>query len=366
MENNENKVEKPSVEELTRFYTIEQAKQELESFAKEKGSNFKFYTCDDDEYEIPSRYIEGVLEIGERCRRVGFDLNVIFAVPGCFKQQLDRMKMIVERLSHTEIPFYDNCRDIYFNAKDNSLSMSYYQSNMSDCIRLKIEFVMNGCEPDMFLSAYKIYPHLHATEDIASVLYSRDGTLTLLKHAFIPDFEDIENSYMFWRTRERDPNHDEMKNHRKPDPRVLAIFQPDNNYDDSIQQNIPNFLIKICRSTLPSGSHTDFAVTAALAGQGLDKDVVLITDGRFSGATRGASLGHCSPEAAVGGPIALVHEGDNITIDINAYSITLEVSEEELAKRRAEWKAPAPKVNTGYLARYAKLVSSADKGAILE
>lgn len=265
MENNENKVEKPSIEEVTRFYTIEQAKQELESFAKEKGSNFKFYTWEDDKYEIPSRCIEGVLEIDERCRRVGFDLNVIFAVAGCFKQQLDRMKMIVERLSHTEIPFYDNCRDIYFNAKDNSLSMSYYQSNMSDCIRLKIEFVMNGCEPDMFLSAYKIYPLLHITEDISSVLYSRDGTLTLLKHAFIPDFEYIENSYMFWRTRERDPNHDEMKNHRKPDPRVLAIFQPNNNCDDSIQQNIPNFLIKICRSTLPSGSHTDFAVTAALA-----------------------------------------------------------------------------------------------------
>ena len=114
------------------------------------------------------------------------------------------------------------------------------------------------------------------------------------------------------------------------------------------------------------GMREMLAVTAALAGQGLDKDVVLITDGRFSGATRGASLGHCSPEAAVGGPIALVHEGDNITIDINVYSITLEVSEEELAKRRAAWKAPAPKVNTGYLARYAKLVSSADKGAILE
>ena len=96
------------------------------------------------------------------------------------------------------------------------------------------------------------------------------------------------------------------------------------------------------------------------------KNIVLITDGRFSGATRGASLGHCSPEAAVGGPIALVQEGDKITIDINAYSIRLEVSDEELAKRRAEWKAPEPKVKTGYLARYAKLVSSADKGAILE
>ena len=114
------------------------------------------------------------------------------------------------------------------------------------------------------------------------------------------------------------------------------------------------------------GMREMLAVTAALAGQGLDKDVVLITDGRFSGATRGASLGHCSPEAAVGGPIALVHEGDNITIDINAYSIKLEVSDDELAKRRAAWVAPAPKVSTGYLARYAKLVSSADKGAILE
>jgi dihydroxy-acid dehydratase len=114
------------------------------------------------------------------------------------------------------------------------------------------------------------------------------------------------------------------------------------------------------------GMREMLAVTAALAGQGLDKEVVLITDGRFSGATRGASLGHCSPEAAVGGPIALVQEGDKITIDINAYKITLEVSDEELAKRKAEWSCPEPKVTTGYLARYAKLVSSADKGAILE
>ncbi|MBP3709089.1 MAG: dihydroxy-acid dehydratase [Treponema sp.] len=113
------------------------------------------------------------------------------------------------------------------------------------------------------------------------------------------------------------------------------------------------------------GMREMLAVTAALAGQGLDKDVALITDGRFSGATRGASLGHCSPEAAVGGPIALVQDGDKITLDINAYTITLEVSDAELAKRRAAWNAPAPKVTSGYLARYAKLVSSADKGAIV-
>ena len=114
------------------------------------------------------------------------------------------------------------------------------------------------------------------------------------------------------------------------------------------------------------GMREMLAVTAALAGQGLDKEVALITDGRFSGATRGASLGHCSPEAAVGGPIALVEEGDLITLDINNYKITLEVSDEELERRRAAWKAPEPKLKIGYLARYAKLVSSADKGAILE
>ncbi len=114
------------------------------------------------------------------------------------------------------------------------------------------------------------------------------------------------------------------------------------------------------------GMREMLAVTAALAGQGLDKDVALITDGRFSGATRGASLGHCSPEAAVGGPIALVKEGDKITLDINAYKITLEVSDEELAKRKAEWTPREPNVMVGYLARYAKLVSSADQGAILQ
>lgn len=114
------------------------------------------------------------------------------------------------------------------------------------------------------------------------------------------------------------------------------------------------------------GMREMLAVTAALAGQGLDKEVALITDGRFSGATRGASLGHCSPEAAVGGPIALVEEGDMITLDINNYKITLEVSDEELEARKAKWVCPEPKVKTGYLARYAKLVSSADKGAILQ
>lgn len=113
------------------------------------------------------------------------------------------------------------------------------------------------------------------------------------------------------------------------------------------------------------GMREMLSVTAALAGMELDKQVALITDGRFSGATRGASIGHCSPEAAVGGPIALVKEGDIISIDIPAYSVHLEVSDEELAKRKNNWQVPPPKVTHGYLARYAKMVSSADKGAVL-
>ena len=106
--------------------------------------------------------------------------------------------------------------------------------------------------------------------------------------------------------------------------------------------------------------------TSAIAGMGLDKEVALITDGRFSGATRGASIGHVSPEAASGGPIGLVEDGDIISINIPQYSIQLKVSDEVLAERRAKWVCPEPRVKTGYLARYAKMVSSADKGAILE
>ena len=106
--------------------------------------------------------------------------------------------------------------------------------------------------------------------------------------------------------------------------------------------------------------------TSAIAGMGLGSSVALITDGRFSGASRGASIGHVSPEAAVGGPIALVEEGDIIKINIPALTIELDVSDEELARRKAEWKPRDPKVTTGYLKRYASMVTSGNKGAILQ
>ena len=106
--------------------------------------------------------------------------------------------------------------------------------------------------------------------------------------------------------------------------------------------------------------------TSAIAGMGLGSTVALITDGRFSGASRGASIGHVSPEAAVGGPIALVEEGDLISINIPECRLELKVSEEELARRKAAWTPRKPNVTTGYLARYARMVTSANRGAVLE
>jgi dihydroxy-acid dehydratase len=104
--------------------------------------------------------------------------------------------------------------------------------------------------------------------------------------------------------------------------------------------------------------------TSAIAGMGLDKEVALLTDGRFSGGTRGAAIGHISPEATEGGPIALVQEGDRIRIDIPAKTLTLLVDDAELSRRRQTWQRPEPKITQGYLSRYSRLVSSGSQGAV--
>lgn len=106
--------------------------------------------------------------------------------------------------------------------------------------------------------------------------------------------------------------------------------------------------------------------TSALAGLELDTKVALITDGRFSGGSRGCAIGHVSPEAAVGGVIALVKEGDEIEIDIPNKRLNLKINDAELELRRQKWSPPAPKVSSGYLALYARLVGSADRGAVIE
>ena len=112
------------------------------------------------------------------------------------------------------------------------------------------------------------------------------------------------------------------------------------------------------------GMQEMLGVTGALVGAGLGESVALLTDGRFSGGTRGLMIGHVSPEAAVGGPIALIEEGDIVSVDVDAKALDLEVPDDVLAARRARWSPPAPRYTTGALAKYAALVSSASEGAI--
>jgi dihydroxy-acid dehydratase len=113
------------------------------------------------------------------------------------------------------------------------------------------------------------------------------------------------------------------------------------------------------------GMREMLGVTAAIVGVGLHESVALITDGRFSGATHGFMIAHVAPEAAHGGPIGLAQEGDMVSIDLPARTMNMEVSDEELQRRKAHWQAPAPRYTTGVFARYAALVSSASEGAVL-
>ena len=185
--------------------------------------------------------------------------------------------------------------------------------------------------------------------------YSKTGGIAVLKGNLAPDGCVVKQSAVA----------PEMMRHEGP----ARVF---NSEEEAIEAIYANKIVAgdvvVIRYEGPKGGpgmREMLNPTSAIAGMGLDKDVALITDGRFSGATRGASIGHVSPEAASGGVIGLVEEGDLIAIDIPAHTIALKVSDEVLAARRAKWVCPEPKIKTGYLARYAKMVSSADKGAIL-
>lgn len=143
--------------------------------------------------------------------------------------------------------------------------------------------------------------------------------------------------------------------------------------DDAVAALLTGKVVKgnviIVRNEGPKGGpgmREMLTATATVSGMGMGKDIALITDGRFSGATRGAAIGHVSPEAASGGVIGLLKDGDKIVIDIAGRTMNVDLSDEEIAARRAEWIAPEPRVKKGYLSRYAKMVSSAAKGAIIE
>ena len=186
--------------------------------------------------------------------------------------------------------------------------------------------------------------------------HSKTGGIAVLKGNLAPDGAVVKRSAVA----------PEMLKHRGP----AVCFNSEEEVLTAIQAGrIEKGQVIVIRYEGPRGGpgmKEMLAATSSLAGMGLDRDVALITDGRFSGATKGASIGHVSPEAACGGPIAFVCDGDLIAIDMDLGTLTLEISEEELKARQANWTAPEPKIKTGYLARYAKLVTSASTGAILK
>lgn len=183
--------------------------------------------------------------------------------------------------------------------------------------------------------------------------YSPVGGLRVMKGNLAPHCGVVKQSAVS----------DEMRQHRGP----ARVFESEEEACEAIFGGKINAGdVVVIRYEGPAGGpgmREMLTPTSAICGMGLDKSVALITDGRFSGATKGPAIGHVSPEAYAGGPIALVREGDIISIDIDEGTLTLEVSDEELASRREAWVKPEPKYKVGVLARYAKLASSADKGA---
>ncbi len=186
--------------------------------------------------------------------------------------------------------------------------------------------------------------------------YSQTGGLAVLKGNLAPDGSVVKRSAVV----------PEMLIHEGP----ARVFDCEEDAIDAIKGGkIVAGDVVVIRYEGPKGGpgmREMLNPTSAIAGMGLGSSVALITDGRFSGASRGASIGHVSPEAAVGGPIALVEEGDIIKINIPEMKLELDISEEEMASRKAKWQPREPKIKTGYLARYAEMVTSGNRGAILE
>ncbi|NLC67243.1 MAG: dihydroxy-acid dehydratase [Clostridiaceae bacterium] len=186
--------------------------------------------------------------------------------------------------------------------------------------------------------------------------YNPTGGIAILRGNIAPDGAVVKRSAVA----------PEMLRHRG----YAKVFDSEDDAIDAIYNGrIEKGDVVIIRYEGPKGGpgmREMLSPTSAIAGMGLDKDVALITDGRFSGATRGASIGHVSPEAMEGGPIAAVRNGDIISIDIPGGKLNVELTDEEIKKRIAQWKAPEPRITTGYLGRYAKLVSSASSGAVFK
>jgi dihydroxy-acid dehydratase len=186
--------------------------------------------------------------------------------------------------------------------------------------------------------------------------YHEKGGIAVLYGNLAPDGAVVKQSAVA----------DEMLTHSGP----ARVYNSESEAQEAILGGRINpgdvIVIRNCGPKGGPGMPEMLSPTSAIIGMGLGKSVALITDGRFSGGTQGACLGHVSPEAAVGGPIGLIKEGDTIYIDIPAKSIQLEVEDDELERRRQDWQPPEPKITTGYIARYAKQVTSGSTGAVLK
>ena len=224
----------------------------------------------------------------------------------------------------------------------------------------KISGAVNTVQPEAYITpAGYIKDAVNFDPEVIRTIenpYSKTGGLAVLSGNLAPDGSVVKRSAVV----------PEMMEHSGP----ARVFECEEDAIEAIKGGkIVAGDVVVIRYEGPKGGpgmREMLNPTSAIAGMGLGSTVALITDGRFSGASRGASIGHVSPEAAVGGPIALVEEGDIIEINIPEYKINLKISDEEMAKRKAKWQPREPKVTTGYLARYAAMVTSGDRGAIIE
>lgn len=245
---------------------------------------------------------------------------------------------------------YHHIQDLYFAGGVTAVMNELSKKNLinKDIITVTCKTVGENIENTKVLDHNIIKP--------IDKPYSNTGGIAVLRGNLAPDGGVVKRSAV----------DEKMLTHSGP----ARVF---NSEDDAIQAirggKINKGDVVVIRYEGPKGGpgmREMLSPTSAICGMGLDRDVALITDGRFSGATRGAAIGHISPEAMEGGPIAFVEEGDIIEIDINGGKINFKISDDELLKRKEKWQKPLPKITKGYLSRYSRLVSSASTGAVFK
>ena len=276
-----------------------------------------------------------------------------YMTPNFTKDMVKTHKILIPNMAVTQ-----------FRLMQAALASEGYQTEVlgncgSEVAQLGLKYVHNDtCYPALLVIGQFLDALNSGKYDLdhTALLITQTGGIAVLKGNLAPDSGVVKRSAVA----------PEMLVHEGP----ARVFDCEEDAIDAIKSGkIVAGDVVVIRYEGPKGGpgmREMLNPTSAIAGMGLGSSVALITDGRFSGASRGASIGHVSPEAAVGGPIALVEEGDIIRINIPENKLDVLVSDEELAARRAKWQPREPKITTGYLARYHELVTSGNRGAVLE